>query len=200
MSTSGGQAPPVFDAGERERERFIADLFAWLRRAGASYYDERVTQLEHALQTAVVIGAQAGVASHLVAAALLHDVGHLLAGEHVGNADFLRADECHEQVGADWLGACLPASVTEAVRLHVPAKRYLCAIDPAYWHGLSSASQQSLIVQGGPMTGEEAIRFAALPGSDDAVRLRLADDQGKQPGRVTPPLEAYAELLRSLLA
>jgi phosphonate degradation associated HDIG domain protein len=185
-------------AGAADRDAFVAELFAWLEEAGASRYDEQVTQLEHALQTAAIV-AQSGAAPTLIAAALLHDVGHLLAREHAGNADFLAVDREHEQVGADWLGRFFPAAVAEPVRLHVPAKRYLCAIDPTYRRGLSLASERSLIVQGGPMPDEEAARFAASPGAEDAVRLRRADDQGKVLGRMSPPLETYAGLLHSLL-
>jgi len=152
--------PPVPIGADRP-DAFIAELFAWLRRAGASRYDEQVTQLEHALQSAAIV-ARSGAAPNLVVAALLHDVGHLLAREHAGNDDFLAVDKAHEQVGANWLSGLFPPDVVEAVRLHVPAKRYLCAIDPAYRRGLSPASERSLVVQGGPMAPDEAERFAAL--------------------------------------
>lgn len=195
-ATNDPERVPVYDA--RDRDSFIAALFAFMRRTGASYYDERVTQLEHALQTAAIV-AEAGAAPSLIAAALLHDIGHLLAHEHADNSDFLQVDHQHEEVGGDWLSRAFPDSVVAPVRLHVPAKRYLCAVDPTYWAGLSPASQRSLLVQGGPMTAETAARFAVLPGCNDAVQLRRADDEGKVPRRVTPPLETYSDTLRALL-
>ncbi|HTV89494.1 MAG TPA: HD domain-containing protein, partial [Stellaceae bacterium] len=137
MSIPNDAAPPPLDSGDCDG--FITQLLAWMRQAGMSRYDEQVTQIEHALQTAAIV-AQTGGPPHLVAAALLHDVGHLLAHEHAGDGNFLAADLQHEEIGAAWLGGFFPKGVVNAVRLHVPAKRYLCAIDPAYRQSLSPAS------------------------------------------------------------
>jgi predicted HD phosphohydrolase len=179
-------------------ERFVDDLFAWLRLAGATNYDEQVTQLEHALQTAA-LARQDGASEPDVVAALLHDVGHLLVGEHRGEGDFLGRDLRHEVVGAQWLARFFPATVCDPVRLHVPAKRWLCTVDEGYWQGLSEASKRSLAVQGGPMGREEVAVFQATAGWQEAVALRKRDDLGKQRGRRIPDLESFRGIVLSVL-
>uniref|UniRef100_A0A7S2XD40 HD domain-containing protein n=1 Tax=Lotharella oceanica TaxID=641309 RepID=A0A7S2XD40_9EUKA len=168
---------------------------------GKTMYDPVVTQEEHALQTAALAEAS-GWGDHLVTAALLHDVGHLLLDEHAGNDSFLESDMCHEEIGAEYLAKhCnFPPSVTEPIRLHVPAKRFL-ARDPVYWEGLSDASKRSLEVQGGTFSDAEAQAFEALPFSAEAAKLREWDDLGKAKGVATPPLRHFVEgaMRRSLL-
>ena len=129
----------------------IMDLFA--RRGAAAYHGEAVSQTEHALQAAE-LAEREGAADHLVVAALLHDVGHLLDGQDEDLAD-RGLDGRHEEAGCAWLAAHFGPEVTEPIRLHVAAKRYLCAVDPAYLAGLSPASRRSLSLQGGPMNAEE---------------------------------------------
>jgi gamma-butyrobetaine dioxygenase len=160
------------------------------RLGGSAYHGEPVTQLEHALQAAAA-AEQAGAASALVAAALLHDLGHLLPGEESAAA--------HEERGADWLARFYPPEVTEPIRLHVPAKRFLCFAEPGYWAGLSAASQASLAVQGGPFTAEEARGFGQRPHAEAALALRRWDEAAKEPGRVTPALGHYRPILEQLL-
>ena len=171
------------------KEAFVDDLFAWLRLAGATYYDEHVTQLEHALQTAECARRE-GASEPDVVAALLHDVGHLLVGEHRDGGGFLGRDLRHEAVGARWLARFFPAAVTNPVRLHVSAKRWLCALDEDYWRGLSEASRRSLEVQGGRM-GPAAAAFQVTPGWQQAVALRQRDDLGKQRGARVPTLDSF---------
>jgi predicted HD phosphohydrolase len=165
----------------------VLDLYD---RWGAERYDEDVVQLDHALQTAA-LAAAAGAADDLVAAALLHDAGHLLA---------LRDGQAgpHESVAPAYLAALFPMSVTEPIALHVAAKRYLCAVEPAYRAGLSAGSQRSLRRQGGPMSAGEVATFETTPGWVDAVDLRRWDDAGKVDGAVVPGLASYEPLLRSL--
>ena len=172
----------------------IIDLFD---QVGANaYHGEAVTQREHALQTALAVE-RAGGSESLVVAALLHDVGHLL--HDLGSDAALRGiDARHEDVGAEWLAAHFPPSVAEPVRLHVAAKRYLCAAEPAYNNGLSAASVRSLALQGGPMTADEVASFAAGPHGTDAILLRRCDDAGKVQGLATPPLSHYRPLLARL--
>jgi predicted HD phosphohydrolase len=123
-----------------------------------------------------------------LAAALLHDVGHLL-GE---------SDARHGSGGARWLAQWFGAAVTEPVRLHVAAKRCLCATEPGYFARLSPESVRTLALQGGPMTPEQAAAFEALPRARDAVAVRRWDDEAKDPA-VTPPGFAYfAPLLENL--
>lgn len=172
----------------------IVDLFA---RAGAgAYHGEAVTQRDHALQTALA-AERAGASEALVAAALLHDIGHLL--HELGEDAAARGiDARHEAVGADWLAPCFPPTVSEPVRLHVAAKRYLCAAEPDYLNGLSSSSVRSLHLQGGPMGHDEAAAFAARPYGSDAILLRRCDDAGKVQGLATPALSHYRPLLARL--
>jgi gamma-butyrobetaine dioxygenase len=165
--------------------------------SGLLRYGEHVNQVEHALQCAL-LAQQAGANDELIVAALLHDVGHLKDGGDSALADE-GIDNRHEIAGADWLAARLPASVSEPVRLHVEAKRYLCAVDPAYQAGLSAASILSLVLQGGPMDIEEQARFCAQPHAADAVTLRRWDDAAKDPHCAVPPLDSWRPLLASLL-
>ncbi len=175
----------------------LDQLLAPFHRAGQQHYGEDVTQYAHGAQCAVMAQA-AGAAPALVAAALLHDIGQLLddagaAAEHAG------IDARHEDRGADLLARWFGPEVTEPVRLHVAAKRYLCAVDPAYQAGLSAASMLSLGLQGGPMDAEEQARFGAHPHAADALALRRWDDAAKDPQCTVPPLERWRPLLTSLL-
>ena len=172
----------------------IIELFA--RGGGDAYFGEPVSQLEHALQTAFQ-AEQEGASDTLIAAALLHDVGHLL---HKAPEDIAErgVDGRHEQVGATWLARCFPAAVTEPIRLHVAAKRYLCAIDDGYQRRLSAASIRSLALQGGPMSDEEVREFEASPYAREGARLRRWDDLAKAPGLKAPELAKYQFLLEKL--
>ncbi len=173
---------------------FVDDLFAWYRLVGATKYDEQVTQLDHALQTAE--NARQDVAPEAeIVAAFFHDVGHFLVDEHKRQGDFLVHDLRHEAVGAAWLTKFFPAEVTEPVRLHVPAKRWLCTMDEDYWQGLSDASKRSLEIQGGTMSPEEVTAFESHAGWQAAVALRKRDDMGKERGRKVPELESLRPLV-----
>lgn len=155
----------------------VEQLLALYRRRGHERYGERVTQLDHALQCASLAAAD-GAADSLIAAALLHDYGHLIDDRgHMAERDGL--DGAHETVGAEALAARFGPAVTQPIALHVAAKRYLCAAEPGYLEALSPASKLSLELQGGPFSGAEAAAFIALPYAEDAVRLRRWDDWGK---------------------
>jgi phosphonate degradation associated HDIG domain protein len=171
----------------------ILDLFG--DYGSRAYGGERVSQLDHALQSAWC-AREDGADDELVAAALLHDVGHLLAGRYLAAAGL---DDVHERTGADYLGAHFAGGVTEPVRLHVAAKRYLCAVEPAYNDALSEGSILSLELQGGPMTAAEIAAFEAEPFSRDAVRLRRYDDDAKRPDATMPALADYRPLLTRLV-
>jgi phosphonate degradation associated HDIG domain protein len=168
------------------------------KRGGEAYFGEPVSQLEHALQAAW-FAAQSNSAPRLVAAALLHDIGHLLhnLGENVADQG---VDTRHEEAGYNWLLARFGPEVAEPVRSHVAAKRYLCAVDPDYYALLSPASVQSMALQGGPFTEEQVREFERLPWYRDAVHLRHWDDAAKQPGLAVPVLEEYRALLDKLAA
>jgi len=164
---------------------------------GGSHYDEVVTQTSHALQSGQ-LAMDAGAPPATILAAFLHDVGHLLLDEHDEQGDFLGRDLHHEDVGARFLANWFDADVTEPIRLHVPAKRYLCAVDPAYHDGLSAASVRSLGVQGGSMSETEVEEFESLAGYEAAVDLRRWDDLAKVPGAPVPSLDSMATLIESV--
>jgi gamma-butyrobetaine dioxygenase len=165
----------------------IIDLFA--KRGAAAYHGEAVSQAEHALQAAE-LAEREGAPDRLVVAALLHDVGHLLDGQDEDLAD-RGVDGCHEEAGCAWLARHFGPEVTEPIRLHVAAKRYLCAVSPTYHDGLSPASRLSLSLQGGAMSDEERAAFENNPCNRDALRLRHWDDAAKVPGLEVPGLEHY---------
>ncbi|HEX6932470.1 MAG TPA: HD domain-containing protein [Streptosporangiaceae bacterium] len=175
--------------------QLIADLFA---SAGAGeYLGEPVTQAAHMLQAAH-LAERDGASEGLVAAALLHDVGHLI-GAISGQQLMAGTDNRHSDAGAYWLARWFGPDVTEPVRLHVAAKRYLCAVEPGYAKTLSAASVYTLSVQGGPMAGDELTEFAASPYAQDACRLRRWDDAAKDPGATAPAFEHFRPLLHRLV-
>ena len=157
-----------------------------------------VNQQQHALQAAT-LAERDGRGDALVVAALLHDIGHMVhqLGENPADAGI---DDRHEELGHAWLEAHFGPEVTEPVRLHVAAKRYLCAVEPNYFGRLSPDSVKSLALQGGPMSAAEVAAFEALPQHRDAVQLRRYDEQAKVQGLATPPvahfLPAVARCLR----
>jgi [1-hydroxy-2-(trimethylamino)ethyl]phosphonate dioxygenase len=164
-------------------------------RGGGLYFGERVSITEHGLQAAWFARLESAP-EPLVIAALLHDIGHLLEAVPDDLAEWT-SDARHEEVGARWLAERFRPEVSEPVRLHVPAKRYLCATDADYLRQLSSASVHTLKLQGGPMSTGETRAFEREPYHREAVRVRRWDDQGKVAGLGTPPLEAYLELLNA---
>jgi gamma-butyrobetaine dioxygenase len=177
----------------------VDEIQALFTSEGAQeYLGEPVTQAEHMLQAAA-LAVQAKAPETLVAAALLHDVGHfhgLLSG-----ADLMEGrDNRHSDTGADWLAQWFGPAVCEPVRLHVAAKRYLCVVEPGYYDRLSEASKYTLGVQGGPMSPEQAERFAAHEYADAAVALRRWDEQAKEPGATVPPFTEYRNLLVRLMS
>lgn len=171
----------------------IETLFA---RHGREQYEgarqESVSVLEHALQAAQ-LAEWAHADDELVAAALLHDIGHLLVRDVPDHID-----DAHELAAVPFLSGVYGPGVTEPIRLHVEAKRYLVRIDSAYGLQLSPASQHSLMLQGGPMSDAEMRRFEMLPHAIQALNLRRWDDLAKVPGKRTPPLEYYLILLEDL--
>ncbi len=175
----------------------VLELFE--RRGAAAYLGEPVTVREHLLQCAD-LAERAGETPELVAACLLHDVGWLIGAEP-GRADRYGAEQPghdHAERGADWIARLFPPAVSEPVRLHVPAKRYLVATEPGMLELLSDESRRTLALQGGPFDPGQAAAFVGMVHAGAAVRLRRFDDAAKVPGRPTPPPEHYAELLDGL--
>ncbi len=174
---------------------FIADIFA--RRGAEEYLGEDVTISEHMFQTAE-LAEEAGASEEIIAAALLHDIGHF-TNEFPDNAAELGIDSHHDRAGAAILAPFFPKIVTDCVRHHVSAKRYLCTAEPAYFAKLSDASVLSLKLQGGPMSEEAAKRFAANSDIDAIVQVRKWDDEGKVPGKQTPDFSHYAPMLQRVV-
>ena len=165
----------------------IEMLFA--RHGSAQYSGEPVTQLEHALQSAH-LAEQSGADDALVTACLLHDLGHLLNEQ--GETPTLRGiDDTHQYYALPFLRGLLPDAVLDPIKLHVDAKRYLCAANPTYHARLSEDSKRSLALQGGTYGAADAAAFLARPGARDAVLLRQWDDLAKQADLATPPLAHF---------
>jgi phosphonate degradation associated HDIG domain protein len=177
----------------------VLERVEWLfaERGGGAYHGESVTQLEHALQCAA-LAERDGRPAAVIAAALLHDVGHLLHGR---GEDYLDhgVNDRHEDLGARFLARAFGSAVTEPVRLHVPAKRYLCAARPGYLDALSPASVRSLELQGGPMTAAEVAEFEAHLHFATAIAVRAYDDRAKVVGLLTPPFAHFRQYLGTAL-
>lgn len=176
----------------------VGEVLQLFDRWGKDPYDEELSQLDHALQTAALAVAD-GASDELVAAALLHDVGHLLElAARDGRGELPTTDSGHESVGARYLTGLFGPGVTGPIALHVRAKRYRCAVDTDYLSGLSEGSRRSLELQGGPADATERASFEANPIHGDAVRLRAWDDGGKRRDLRVPALECYREMLERL--
>lgn len=175
----------------------IDEIRAAFARRGHEGYGEGVTQLEHALQCAV-FAERDGAPEPLVVAALLHDIGHMLHDLPEDIAD-QGVDTVHESLGSAWLSQHFGPEVSEPVRLHVAAKRYLSASEPGYYDVLSEASKLSLKLQGGPMSTDEQRRFAAERFFKDSVDLRRWDDEGKIVGLKTPDLGHFEPMIARCL-
>lgn len=172
-------------------------IFATFDKLGDRLYGESVTELQHALQCAA-FAEREGREPTMVAACLLHDFGHLVHGlaEDIAEQGI---DGRHEEAGYAALRTYFPSVIVDPGRLHVAAKRYLCARREGYLDALSDASRKSLALQGGPMTDAEATAFEAEPHFAEALILREYDDRGKDPEMHTPPLEHYRRLLEGLV-
>ena len=185
----------------------IGELFTG--PGACDHMGEPVAIGEHMLQAGALAEA-AGAEAAVVAAALLHDIGHLVgetANVPVGgpggssppsSPPESMAEDRHGEAGARWLSQWFGAAVTEPVRLHVPAKRFLCAADADYFGLLSAESVRTLSLQGGPMTAAEAAAFEALAYARDAVAVRRWDDQAKDPAVIPPQFAHFAPLLEAL--
>ena len=176
----------------------VTVLFNYMEIRGQSFYDEAVTQLEHALQCAA-LATQNDATPTLITSALLHDIGHFILDEHNADVVFLNTDLNHEEIGAQYLEPFFPKTITTPIRLHVPAKRYLCTTDATYYAGLSEASKMSLKLQGGVMSDVEQDAFEQIPYFRDALTLRRWDDMAKVKGLETVQLETYRDIVQQCL-
>jgi gamma-butyrobetaine dioxygenase len=169
---------------------------------GMEYLGESVTMIEHQLQAAARAAA-VGSPTSVIVAALLHDIGHIAemddGGPDAAAAMAADTDAHHDTRGARWLAQWFGPEVTEPVRLHVAAKRFLVATEPGYAAMLSDASVHTLRLQGGPMTAAEVDEFRASPYAADAISLRRFDEAAKVAGLPVPGLAAYAAVVGSLV-
>jgi [1-hydroxy-2-(trimethylamino)ethyl]phosphonate dioxygenase len=175
----------------------IDTIFEYLEAGQKHYGESAVTQLEHAIQCAT-LAEREGAVPALIAASLLHDLGHLVNPED--RVQTARREDCeHEAIAADYLARWFGDDVVLPVRLHVAAKRYLTATEPHYFAILSAGSILSLELQGGPFTAAEAAVFAAQPGAPEAIRLRRWDEEAKVTGAPIPGLEHFRSCLEHSL-
>lgn len=166
-------------------------------KGNEQYGMEAVSQLEHALQCAV-LAEQANATPQLIIASLLHDFGHLVhnLGEDAAEKGI---DDRHEYRALGYLNTMFPPAVSEPIRMHVNAKRYLCAVDNNYWDSLSLASKTSLELQGGIYSPIEAQKFISQAYAEDAVKLRIWDDLAKVQGLDTPELEYFVPKMEEII-
>jgi predicted HD phosphohydrolase len=173
----------------------IDDIWMLYQSQGSQPYGEDVSQLQHAVQVARLAEAH-GASDTLIAAALLHDIGHLFYTEEVIG---WQLNDRHEILGAGLLYKMFGEAVAEPVKLHVMAKRYLCGINHAYYDGLTSASKESLEVQGGPLDdSHKRSAFERNQYFEQAIELRYWDDEGKNPGDLNNDFKHFLPLLNSL--
>jgi phosphonate degradation associated HDIG domain protein len=174
------------------------DIIHLFTEKGSQLYgSEAISQLEHALQCATLAEA-AEKSQELITACLLHDVGHLI--HDLGDNPATRGiDDHHEHRAIPLLRQLFSPAVTEPIRLHVEAKRYLCAVDTEYWESLSPASKRSLELQGGIFSPQEADTFINQPHAPEAVQLRVYDDLAKVPNLSTPNLNHFTQYLTTTL-
>lgn len=177
-----------------DRQHFTEQLAELFAQRGAEPYGEAVSQEQHALQCAT-LAERSGCSESQVVAALLHDIAHLYEDPEEIEQHDLR----HEERAGELLRPLLPEAVWQPIRLHVAAKRYLCATDAAYHAELSPASRHSLELQGGPFDGREAEAFLRAPFAQEALALRRLDDLAKDPSMRTPALEHFYPALERLL-
>ena len=174
---------------------FIADIFE--RRGGEEYLGEPVTMAEHMLQGAH-FAEKAGEREEIIVAALLHDIGHFTSEFGTFSMDDTE-DRFHEEAGAQVLERFFPSIVTDCVRHHVAAKRYLCATRPEYFRRLSEASVHSLKLQGGPMSADEVMAFERNPNLKDIVKVRHYGEAGKEPDLAIRPFSHYAPMVHRVV-
>ena len=174
---------------------FLGSIFD--RRGGEEYLGEPVTMGQHMLQGAT-IAEQNGQREEIIVAALLHDIGHFTSEFGTFTMDDTE-DRYHEEAGAEVLEEFFPSVITDCVRYHVAAKRYLCATKPEYFNRLSEASVHSLNLQGGPMSDEEVAQFEKNPNLPDIIAVRYLDEAGKRPDMETPDYWHFAPMVQRIV-
>jgi len=174
---------------------FLQDIFD--RRGGEEYLGEPVTMAQHMLQGAT-IAKNNGENELIIVAALLHDIGHFTSEFGMFSMDDT-VDKQHEAAGASVLEDFFPTLITDCVRYHVAAKRYLCATRPEYLELLSEASAHSLMLQGGPMNKTEIADFEKNPNLEQIIAVRYLDDAGKSANMQTPSFSDFAPMVQNIV-
>ncbi|GHF06169.1 phosphodiesterase [Aliiroseovarius zhejiangensis] len=174
---------------------FIGGIFD--RRGGEEYLGEPVTMAEHMLQGAT-IAQQNGQPEDIIVGALLHDIGHFTSEFGTYHPDDTE-DRHHEDAGAEVLERFFPSVITDCVRFHVAAKRYLCATKPEYFKRLSEASVHSLMLQGGTMSAGEVAAFEQNPNLKQIIAVRYLDDAGKRADMETPDFWHFAPMVQRMV-
>lgn len=174
---------------------FLGDIFE--RCGDAEYLGEPVTMAQHMLQGAT-IAEQNGLDETIIVGALLHDIGHFTSEFGTFSMDDTE-DRHHEDSGAEVLSRFFPSVITDCVRFHVAAKRYLCATKPDYFDRLSEASIHSLNLQGGPMSPEEVAEFEKNPNLKEIIQVRYLDEAGKRPDMATPDFWHFAPMVQRMV-
>ena len=174
---------------------FLGDIFH--RRGGEEYLGEPVTMAQHMLQGAT-FAEQQGLGEDIIVAALLHDIGHFTSEFGTYRTDDTQ-DRHHEEAGAQVLAAFFPTLVTDCVRHHVAAKRYLCATRPSYFDRLSAASVHTLNLQGGPMSADEVVAFETNPNLAEIIQVRYLDEAGKVADMITPDYAHFAPMVQRVV-
>lgn len=174
---------------------FLEEIFE--RRGGEEYLGEPVTMAEHMLQGAT-IAEQNGQPEVIIVSVLLHDVGHFTSEFGMFSMDDTD-DKYHEEAGAEVLQKYFPLLVTDCVRYHVDAKRYLCATRPSYFERLSDASKHSLNLQGGPMNDEEIRKFEKNPNLKEIIAVRFLDEAGKNKNMKTPTFRHFVPMIQRIV-
>lgn len=174
---------------------FIGDIFE--RCGDEEYLGEPVTMAQHMLQGAT-IAEQNGMDDEIVVAALLHDIGHFTSEFGTFSMEDTE-DRFHEEAGAKVLERFFPSVITDCVRYHVAAKRYLCATKPSYFDRLSDASIHSLNLQGGPMSDDEVAEFEKNPNLAKIIQVRYLDEAGKHPDMETPDYTHFAPAVQRIV-
>lgn len=174
---------------------FLGDIFE--RCGHEEYLGELVTMGQHMLQGATIAEAN-GLDEEIIVGALLHDIGHFTS--EFGTFSMADTeDRFHEEAGAEVLAAFFPSVITDCVRYHVAAKRYLCATKPDYFGRLSEASIHSLNLQGGPMSPDEVVEFEKNPNLKKIVQVRYLDEAGKRPDMETPDFWHFAPMVQRIV-
>jgi [1-hydroxy-2-(trimethylamino)ethyl]phosphonate dioxygenase len=174
---------------------FLGDIFE--RRGGEEYLGEPVTMAQHMLQGAT-LAERANAPEVVIVAALLHDIGHFTSEFGTYHPDDVE-DRHHEDAGAEVLTPFFPTLVTDCVRYHVAAKRYLCATKPEYFNRLSAASVHTLGLQGGPMNAAEVAEFRRNPNLNQIIQVRYLDEAGKHANMETPPFAHFAPMVQRVV-